>query len=153
VVVVVLVLLLAVAHNSAAVTGGVIAVGIMILILGVELPLIMRGQRRRQEILMNSLPNGAFYSGRASLYPPHGVRGLPTTGTILFDRAGVKFNPKKDGASPTTITWDSVIRIELAPAPGKIGVGRLALSLAGGQKRVLTVPNFRSMEEILRSHP
>jgi hypothetical protein len=56
---------------------------------------------------MNSLPNGAFYAGRASLYPPKGVRGLPTTGTILFDRAGVKFNPKKDGASPTTITWDS----------------------------------------------
>jgi hypothetical protein len=153
VVVIVMVLLLALNHHSSGAIGGIVAAGVVALILGIELPLIVRGQDRRQQSLMADLPEGGFYAGRASLFAHDGKRGLPVTGTLLLTVTGVAFTPKKNGKPPLNVAWDDVSRIRLAAEPGKIGVGRLTLTLAGGRTRAFSVPKYGTLARVLAEQP
>ena len=153
VVVIVMALLLVVNHHSSGAIGGIIAVGVTALILGVELPLIIRAQDRRQQALMADLPEGGFYAGRASLLAHDGKRGLPVTGTIFLTATGVTFTPKKSGIPPLNLGWDGVSRIRLASNPGQIGVGRLILTLTDGRTRAFTVPRYGTMACMIAQQP
>lgn len=153
VVVLVMALLLALNHHSAGAMGGIIAIGAVFLILGIEVPLIIRGQDRRQKALMSELPDGGFYAGRVALLPYDGNRGLPVGGTVVFTVTGLTFAPRKSGAVPLEFSWSDLCRMRLAPMPGKIGVGRLTLTLTDGRTRSFTVPRYGTMARILSQQP
>jgi hypothetical protein len=152
IVVIVMALLLVLNHHSSGVIGGIVAVGVIALILGIELPLIVRAQDRRQQSLTEDLPEGGFYAGRASLLA-HDGRRLPVLGTILFTDSGVNFSPKKARIPPLTLAWNDVSRIRLAANPGQIGVGRLTLALTDSATRVFTVPRYGAMARALAQQP
>ncbi len=153
VVVLVMILLLAVSHHSGGAIGAVIAIGLVALILGIELPLISRWQRRRQETHRAQMPAGGFYAGRSSLLPSRGQHGLPATGDILLADAGINFSPKKASGESLNVSWDSIRRIGLGPRPGKIGVGMLTLTFTDGSTRAFTVPSYETMARVLSDHP
>lgn len=153
IVVIVMALLLALNRHSSGAIGAIIAIGLLALILGIEIPLILRAQDRRQQTLMADLPAAGFYAGRASLLAHDGKRGLPVRGTILFTVAGVTFTPKKSGNPPLALGWEDVSRIRLSSNPGQIGVGRLVLTLTDGKTRAFTVPRYGTMARILAEQP
>lgn len=131
--------------GSAGWIGGAIAVAVIALILGIELPLIRRGQQRRQQRLTEILPSGGIYLCRSSMYPIAGGRGLPTAGLLFFGESEVLFTPKKSEKAPTSISWTEVAHFRLAPMPGKIGVGLLTLVLKDNSSRRFSVANFGPM--------
>jgi hypothetical protein len=137
--------------GSAGWIGGAIAVAIMALILGIELPLIRRGQHRQQQRLMESLPSRGIYQSRASMFSITGARSVPTTGLLLLDELEVRFTPKNTKKAPTSIVWTDVARFRLAPMPGKIGVGLLTLNLKDNSARKFSIANFGPMAKQLEA--
>jgi hypothetical protein len=142
--------LLAFDRHPLGIIGGLLFAAVLLLIVGVEFPLIRRKQRRRQQEQMAKLPAGGIYSGPVSMFPSGG--GIPKLGNILFDTLGVTFTPKNTDASSVTIAWRSVSRIRLGPVRGKIGVGRLTLTLMDGSTAAFSVPLYESMAEVLTNH-
>jgi hypothetical protein len=142
----------AIDHRPSVVIGGLIISAVLMLIFGVEFTLIRRTQRRRQQAQMATLPNGGIFSGRVSMFPSEGARGIPKIGNILFDTLGVTFTPNNTDSSSVTIGWRTVSRIRLGPVRGKIGVGRLTLTLTDGSTRAFSVPLYASMAEVLTNH-
>jgi hypothetical protein len=142
--------LVALDRHPSAIIGGLIFTAVLGLIVGVEFPLIRRNQRRRQQAQMANLPDGGIYSGPVSMFPSGG--GKPKVGNILFDTLGVTFTPKNSDASSVTFGWRSVSRIRLGPVKGKIGVGRLTLTLMDGSTAAFSVPLYASMAEVLSNH-
>jgi len=92
---------------------------------GVELPLIIRAQDRRQQALMADLPKRGFYAGRASLLAHDGKNvDCRVTGTFFLTATGVTFTPQ-EGAVSLHSTWvgTALAGFRLASNPGQIGVG------------------------------
>jgi hypothetical protein len=154
-VIIFLILLAVVDRHSAGVVGAALGIGAVALILGIELPLIRRTQRRRQGAMMANLPKGGIYAGQGGLFRTDGQppRRYADTGTILLDQRGIDFQPKKQDHPPVSIPWSDVMRIQLGPVPGKIGVGRLILSLRNGSARRFSVPNYGALAKALSDHP
>lgn len=107
-VVLMMVLVLALNHHSSGVIGATISIGVLAIIVGVEFPLIFRAQDRRQQALMRDLPEGAFFAGKASLFPFDGRRRLSMDGTIVLSADGVGFSPKKPENLDLHLGWDEV---------------------------------------------
>jgi hypothetical protein len=138
-------------RHSAAVVGASLSVAATALILGIELPLIRRTQRRRQEALMADLPSGGIYAGYGGMFRPDAPGHYADSGTLTIDQAGISFHPKKEDVVAAVIPWDEVDRIRVGPVPGKIGVGRLVVSLRDNSDRTFSIPRFGTLAEILRN--
>jgi hypothetical protein len=146
-VVVVFGVLLAIAHHAAQVEGFLIALAVMALILGIEIPLITRASRRRQERRLADMAPGVFYVGPARLPAAQGSR--LTEGTVELAAQGLQFMPRRASGRSLKIEWSRVASFELAPAGGRPMLGVLALQLAdGGSQRVL-IPQFDRLVKIL----
>ncbi|HVC23655.1 MAG TPA: hypothetical protein VNH82_09565 [Candidatus Dormibacteraeota bacterium] len=93
-IVVAIALVLALNHRSSGIIGAVGALAMFALIIPIEVPLLLRNQRRRQAERMQNLPDGAFYACRGSTVL-RGHRTL-TTGNMIFDEEGITFIPPRD---------------------------------------------------------
>jgi hypothetical protein len=139
-------------HRSSGVIGVIVALAIFGLIIGIELPLILRGQRNRIERDMSTLPVGAFYKGRAEMFPVKGERRFPATGTLILDSSGVSWTKRNESRAAFAISWDRVNRIRLGPQPGKLGsVGTLRLDLTDQATRAFTIPSYGTLACILQA--
>lgn len=147
------VIMLAVSRNSAVIEGALMAGGALAVILGIEAPLILRAQRRRQAKMLSQVGPGAFFAGKVSMHPFGGRRGLPTTGRLVLSETGAWFEPKRPGGQGFALPWGEVGQIRLGPMPGKIGVGRLVLQLRTGDTRAFSVGNYGTLAKTLAEHP
>ena len=139
--------------GSAGIAGALTGLGALFVLVGVEIPLFFRVQRRRQTKILLHLGPGEFFAGTGSMYPFGGRRGLPAPGKLVFSETGVRFEPKRPGDHGLAMSWGEVERINLGPMPGKIGVGRLVLQLRIGETRVFSVGSFGTMAKTLAEHP
>ena len=119
-------------HRSSGIIGAAIALAGIALIIGIEVPLILRSQRRRQEEKLRSLPNGAFHACRGSTVMP-GHRAL-VTGNMILDQQGITFTPLRDNSAPLMILWFEVARIQLGRARSQPLAGSLVLNKSDGTK-------------------
>jgi hypothetical protein len=144
--------LLALDRHPSGIIGALLGSAFIVLLVGVEFPFIRRRQRRRQQARMANLPEGGIYAGPVAMFPSGSAQGAPRSGHILLDTLGITFTPIATAVPAVTIEWRSISRIQLGPVTGKIGVGRLTLSLTDATTRAFLVPLYGSMAEILRNH-
>jgi hypothetical protein len=140
-------LVLALNHRSSGIIGAVIALAVFALIIGIEVPLILRSQRRRQEERLRSLPNGAFYTCRGSTVLP-GHRAL-VTGNMILDQQGITFTPLREKSAPLVIHWSDVARIQLGRARSQPLAGSLVLNNSDGTKHAFIVRAWSGLAEVL----
>lgn len=140
-------------RHSAGVVGAAVSIAVLVLILGIELPLIRRSQKRRQEAMTATLPPGGIYAGFGGLFRTDAPRRHADSGTVVIDQFGITFQPKKDDVEKVSIPWIEINHLQLGSSPGKIGVGRLVVGLETGINRVFSIPRFGPLAEVLGSHP
>jgi hypothetical protein len=144
-------LVLAVNHHSSGVIGAVEAVVVTALIVGTEVPLILRSQRKRQQERLRDLPKGVFFACRASTVLP-GRRAV-SSGNMIFDQQGITFTAQRGKHVPLVIRWSEVVRIHLGRAPMQPLAGALVLTQTAGTKRTFIVRVWGDLAEVLRSAP
>jgi hypothetical protein len=115
-------------HNSAAVIGGLGALGVMAVIAAIEIPLVLRVMARRQQRVFDTAPQGTLFAARVSQLgtlagavsgPESARRGL-RQGTLLLNATGVSFTPsaRRGGQGDTSISWQELSAVRLSPSPG-----------------------------------
>jgi hypothetical protein len=110
-------LVLVLNHRSSGLAGAAIALVVAGALVGIELPLILRAQRRAQVGLMAAAPPGMIIAVSATV-----VGGGQTTrpgrqGTLAIDGSRVTFTAKAAGSQPDGVAWDSVRSLRVRPAP------------------------------------
>jgi len=143
--------LLAINHRSSGVVGAVLALAVIALIIGVEVPWLLRRQQRKQADRLRNLPDGAFYAGLASTRLPS-RRGL-VQGALRFEVQGASFAPLRGDRTASEIPWTSVARLRLRPAPGQPFAALLVLALSDGTERSFIVRGYSDLARILLSMP
>lgn len=148
--VVAMALVLALNHRSSGVIG---ALGVLVLfglLLGIEVPLLLRNQRRRQEERLRNLPSGAFYACRCSTVLPN--RRAVATGNMILDQQGLTFTPAK--GDPLVLGWREVTSIQLRRARSQPLAGSLVLTGSDGAKHTFIVkPPWDGLAKVLGSAP
>lgn len=140
-------------HSSSGLIGVLGGVAGTAVILGIELPLIIRGKRRNQEARLRSLPPGGLFSGRARTISNVRGRRRVVEGDILVDASGILFTPKKvTSMPPLTVPWESVSSLKLSPSRQPL-VGSLVLTLSDHTTRTVLVSNFGYLADILAKSP
>ena len=138
-------------HNSAALIGGLGAVGVMAVIGAIEIPLLLRVMARRQRRLLHAAPEGTLFAGRVSQSgvlagavsgPAAARRGL-RQGTLLLNDAGICFAPavKRGHQSEMELTWQQLSALRLTPSPASAGA-RLEAITSDGQAVSWLVPHY-----------
>jgi hypothetical protein len=146
-----LVLVLALNHRSSGIIGGIIAVAVMGAIIGIEVPLLLRSQRRRQAERLRKLPNGAFYACRGSTsLPEHRIQ---VTGNMIFDQNGITFTPLRNTHTPLIVHWSEVVRLHLGRSRSQPLAGSLVLDKSDGTKQTFIVRAWGGLSEVLASAP
>jgi hypothetical protein len=138
-------------HNAGLIGAAFIVVGIAAAILGVEVPLLLRAIRRRQERLLASSPAGTLFAARAThVNPANGIarasaqsrHGLDR-GLLRIDQTGATFAPDRPPSPPISIGWDQVDRIDITPRTQLIA--GLELVGASRQTEYWRVPGMRQL--------
>jgi hypothetical protein len=123
--------------------------GIFILIVAIELPLLLRKQRRRQDERMRNLAPGSIYAGPAGITLPGGRREVQ--GDLLIDSQGVTFTPTKAGGPQINILWPSISSVTLRPARSRPLSGALMLSKNDGTTDSFIVRGYEQLAAALSS--
>ncbi len=144
-------IILAVNHHSSGIIGAAIALGIMVLIFGAEIPLILWSQRRRQRERMRNLPHDALYACRGSMAVP-GHR-FPVAGDMVVNYEGITFTPLRGKRDLLTIGWSEVARLTLRGAQAQPLAGSLVLSRFDGTKQIFVVRSWGGLAEVLARVP
>jgi len=144
-------LVLALNHRSSGIIGAVIALVVIALIIGIEVPLILRSQRKRQDERLRKLPNGAFYACRGTTVLP-GNR-TQVAGNMVLDQRGITFTPLRDKKAPLIVQWSEVIRLQLGRSRTQPLAGSLVLDKADGTKQAFQVRPWGDLAKVLTSAP
>ncbi len=147
----VLALVLALNHRSGGIIGAAIALAVMGAIIGIEVPLVLRSQRRRQAGRLRQLPNGAFYACRGSASLPH--YRMQVTGDRIFDQDGITFTPLRNTQAPPPVHWSEVVRLHLGRSRSQPLAGSLVLDKSDGTKQTFIVRAWGGLAEILAAAP
>lgn len=139
-------------HRSSAAVGGLVAVAIIVLIVALEIPLMMTVQRKNALRNLRGMPHGAIFQGRASLRLSHGGVERIIYGFIILTKSNLRFNPSNTTTSSLVVSWTSVSNLKLIPVSGKIGKGRLIVSLADGGSWTFSLAGYDIVAEILSAH-
>ena len=137
-------------HSSSGVIGALVAVVVLAVIIGIEVPWLLRRQRRRQAGYLNRLPHGVFYAGLART-PMPGNRG-PVQGSLLLDSQGMTFTPLRGGAAPMRIPWSAVLGLRLKLAPGQPMAAAFEIATDDGTLRTFIVRGYPELARALQSN-
>ena len=144
-------LVLALNHRSSGIIGAVIVLAVMGAIIGIEVPLILRSQRRRQDERLRHLPNGAFYASRGSTSLAH--HRIQVTGNMIFDQDGITFTPLRNAQAPPSVHWSEVVRLHLGRSRSQPPAGSLVLDKSDGTKQTFIVRAWGGLAEVLAAAP
>jgi hypothetical protein len=139
-------------HTSSGIEGVLIAFAILAVIIGVEVPWLLRRQQERQDQDLQGLPQGGIYRGRATLISASGEVVRLTSGLMFLGNVGWSFTRKDDTDPILTVDWHDVARLSLGPRSRGIGVGHLVMQGADGRRWAFSVPRYARLAEALRSH-
>jgi hypothetical protein len=130
-----------------------VGIGLAAILLGIELPLILRVQRRRRQAVLHGLPPDAIYQCRARARDEARPSRF-VDGTLYLDSRGATFTPKHVRPFQTkTCTWAEVTRISLRPAKGSTNAGLLVLTIPQGGTLTFRIVSFGNLAEILNRYP
>jgi hypothetical protein len=155
-------------RNPAAVLGGLAALGVAALIVGIEMPLILWLLARKQRRVFDSAPEGTLFAARvrqvgrlagAVSGPASARRGL-RPGTLLLNAAGLSFSSsaRRGGQLDTNLSWQRLSAVRLTPSPGS-ATGRLKAIAIDGQVVSWVIPHYscgtliQALDRIRAQHP
>jgi hypothetical protein len=155
-------------RNSGAVFGALAALGVAALILGIELPLILRLQARTQRRVFETAPEGTLFAARVSQVgqlagavsgPASARRGL-RQGRLVLNAAGVSFSSaaRRGTQRDTNLSWQQLSAVRLTPSPGSAG-GRMKAITFDGQVVSWLIPHYscgpliEALDRIRAQHP
>ncbi len=142
---------LALNHRSSGVIGVSIALAILALIVGVEVPLLLRSQRKRQEERIRSLPSGVLYACRGSTaLPGHRTQFV---GNLVLDQQGIVFTPHRHINTQVSIRWCEISRIQLRRARTQPLAGALILNKTDGGSHTFIVRGWGGLAKVLTLVP
>ena len=145
-------------HTAAAVLPGLLAAGVVAVILPAEVLLMSRLAERRQRKALSESPPGTLFAGYvrqvgvlagAVSGPPSAREGM-RPGLLRLDWTGLSFTSAPSRRKPfeTDINWQLVLELRLTPSPGSAG-GRLTVITADGQTVYWLVPAFGGLAELI----
>ena len=149
--------LLGLNHSRSGIIGFGIALAVMATIVGIEIPLFVRGVARRQAHLLATAPLGTIFAATASLHStatgdsrPRGSTAHLRSGILAVGSGGIAFVPAKTGAiDPVALPWSTISRLTARPAPNAPLAARLDASLVSGSQVVWTVRGYEGLAKAL----
>lgn len=146
-------------RNSAAVLGGLAALGVAALIGAIEIPLLLRLQARKQRRVFDTAPQGTLFAARVSQLgtlagavsgPASARRGL-RQGTLALNATGLSFSSsaRRGMQRYTNLSWQQLSAVRLTPSPGS-AAGRLKAITIDGQVVSWLIPHY-SCETLIQA--
>jgi hypothetical protein len=155
-------------RNSAAVLGGLAALGVAALIVGIEMPLVLWLLARKQRRVFASAPQGTLFAARVNQVgglagavsgPASARRGL-RQGRLVLNATGVSFSSsaRRGTQRDTNLSWQQLSAVRLTPSPGS-AAGRLKAITSDGQVVSWLIPHYscgtliQALDHIRAQHP
>jgi hypothetical protein len=141
-------------HNSGMTSGALIAAGAIVLIAGIEIPLIMGAQARGRRRTMESAPTDVLLAAHGSqvgylagaISGPSEARTGFRSGLINIDRAGVRFRASRENARvwDTNLRWEQIERVDVRSDKSP-ATARLRVVTTDGQTVWWRLPSFQDL--------
>ncbi len=142
--------------NSAESGGALIALGIIAVIIGIEVPLIVGAQRRKRRKMIAESPPGSWFVcpaiqcqtrtvGQSSRPMPGSMRN----GRFVLGAAGITFTPPRSTTPASDVRWSTVSRLTVTPVTGILSKVE---ALVDGQILGWRVAGTKELVAALREH-
>lgn len=127
-------------HRTSGIIGVLGTLAAVALILGIEVPLLLRMQRRREAERLRRLPAGTYFVRSAATVLAG--RRAPVRGTLTVDLRAMTF-ASQDGESSIVLPWRAIAAVTVRPG-SRFQLARLSVVQTGGASWSFTVMNGHS---------
>lgn len=136
-------------HNGAMVSGGAIAIGLIVLIIAIEVPIILASQERARRRLLASAPEGTMFAAQATPMPNDRTF---SRGVLTIEESGMTLSRLSKGGSvsETVLPWNEISHLSVKPATRGLR-GVIEAQSSYGQGIVVSCTGTNRLIEILET--